>query len=107
MPSSSPASLSRRNFNAWMASAAAVAGAGHAALWSRPARAAEPQLISKLRIVIPANEGGGWDQTGRALGAALVASGAAGEVIYENIGGKGGTIGLAKYVEKYDADPDT
>jgi len=28
-------------------------------------------------------------------------------VVYENIGGKGGTIGLAKYVEKYDADPDT
>jgi putative tricarboxylic transport membrane protein len=28
-------------------------------------------------------------------------------VTYENIGGKGGTIGLAKYVEKYDADPDT
>jgi len=27
--------------------------------------------------------------------------------VYENIGGKGGTIGLAKYAEKYDADPDT
>jgi len=107
MPRPSATSLSRRNFNAWMAGAAAVAGAGHAALWPRPAGAAEPQLVSKLRIVIPANEGGGWDQTGRALGAALLASGAAGEVIYENIGGKGGTIGLAKYVEKYDADPDT
>jgi putative tricarboxylic transport membrane protein len=37
----------------------------------------------------------------------MVASGAVGVIGYENIGGKGGTIGLAKYVEKYDADPDT
>ena len=50
-----------------------------------------------MRIVIPANAGGGWDQTGRALGAAIVAAGAADQVEYENIGGKGGTIGLAKY----------
>ncbi|RQO44304.1 twin-arginine translocation pathway signal protein [Variovorax sp. KBW07] len=90
-----------------MASAAATGALPTAALWPRLAGAAEPQLVPKLRIVIPANEGGGWDQTGRALGAAMLASGAAGDVVYENIGGKGGTIGLAKYVEKYDADPDT
>ncbi|WP_280812215.1 Bug family tripartite tricarboxylate transporter substrate binding protein [Variovorax boronicumulans] len=91
-----------------MAGGVAAAGAGQAALlWPRSAGAAESQLVAKLRIVIPANEGGGWDQTGRALGAALLASGAVGDVVYENIGGKGGTIGLAKYVEKYDADPDT
>ncbi|CAA2099127.1 Bug family tripartite tricarboxylate transporter substrate binding protein [Variovorax paradoxus] len=105
MPHPVPAGLSRRHLAAWMASAAA-AGA-MPALWPRLAGAAEPQLVPKLRIVIPANEGGGWDQTGRALGAAMVASGAVGEIGYENIGGKGGTIGLAKYVEKYDADPDT
>jgi putative tricarboxylic transport membrane protein len=73
---------------------------------ARPAPAAAP-VLPKLRIVIPANEGGGWDQTGRALGAAMVAAGAVGQIEYENIGGKGGTIGLARYVEKYDADPDT
>jgi putative tricarboxylic transport membrane protein len=101
-----PASLSRRRLAAWIASTAA-AGALPAALWPGLAGAAEPQLVAKLRIVIPANEGGGWDQTGRALGAAMIASGAVGDVSYENIGGKGGTIGLAKYVEKYDADPDT
>jgi putative tricarboxylic transport membrane protein len=101
-----PTSLSRRSLAAWIASTAA-AGALPAALWPGLAGAAEPQLAAKLRIVIPANEGGGWDQTGRALGAAMVASGAVGDVSYENIGGKGGTIGLAKYVEKYDADPDT
>ncbi|MDQ0044123.1 Bug family tripartite tricarboxylate transporter substrate binding protein [Variovorax boronicumulans] len=108
MPRSSPSALSRRDFSAWVAGGVAAACAGQAALlWPRSAGAAEPQLVAKLRIVIPANEGGGWDQTGRALGAALLASGAAGDVVYENVGGKGGTIGLAKYVEKYDADPDT
>ncbi|HEX7865655.1 MAG TPA: tripartite tricarboxylate transporter substrate-binding protein [Variovorax sp.] len=101
-----PTGLSRRSLAAWMASTAA-AGVMPAALWPGLAGAAEPQLTSKLRIFIPANEGGGWDQTGRALGAAMIASGAVGDVIYENLGGKGGTIGLAKYVEKYDADPDT
>ena len=33
--------------------------------------------------------------------------GAADQIEYENIGGKGGTIGLAKYAEKYGNDPNT
>ncbi|WP_457280286.1 Bug family tripartite tricarboxylate transporter substrate binding protein [Polaromonas sp. P5_D5] len=65
------------------------------------------KLTSKLRIVIPANAGGGWDQTGRALGTALLGVGAADEIEYENKGGKGGTIGLAYYAEKYGNDPNT
>ena len=36
-----------------------------------------------------------------------MAVGAAEQVEYENIGGKGGTIGLAKYAEKYSNDPNT
>lgn len=69
--------------------------------------ATRQKIASRLRIVIPANAGGGWDQTGRALGEALVASGATDAVDYENIGGKGGTIGLAHYVQQYGAQPDT
>jgi putative tricarboxylic transport membrane protein len=102
----------RRIFTSWLA--ATAAGALPASAWAQAARpapaataAASAAAIPRLRIVIPANEGGGWDQTGRALGAALVAAGAVGQIEYENIGGKGGTIGLARYVEKYDADPDT
>lgn len=72
-----------------------------------PAAAKPAKLAGTMRIVIPANAGGGWDQTGRALGAAMVAAGAADHVEYENIGGKGGTIGLAKYAEKYSNDPNT
>lgn len=82
--------------------------------WAQAAKpAASPRgkpvlrLATKLRIVIPANVGGGWDQTGRALGAALVGAGVTDEIEYENKGGKGGTIGLASYVEKYNADPNT
>lgn len=70
------------------------------------ARHRPPLGRSTLRIVIPANEGGGWDQTGRALGTALLEANVAERIDYENIGGKGGTIGLARFVEKYDADPN-
>jgi putative tricarboxylic transport membrane protein len=65
------------------------------------------RLGTQLRIVIPANPGGGWDQTGRALGAALTSSGTVDKVIYENIGGKGGTIGLAEYTKRYGSDPNS
>lgn len=64
------------------------------------------KLAQSLRMVIPANAGGGWDQTGRALGAALVGSGMVDAVEYENKGGKGGTLGLAYYADKYSNDPN-
>ena len=93
------------------AAAAALTPLGCTALAQQAAPAARasraPKLAATLRIVVPANPGGGWDQTGRALGAALVAAGAADQVEYENIGGKGGTLGLAKYAEKYANDPHT
>ncbi|WP_043004351.1 tripartite tricarboxylate transporter substrate binding protein [Comamonas testosteroni] len=81
-----------------------------AALLAMPlaAMATPPQRLgTQLRIVIPANPGGGWDQTGRALGAALIGSGMVDKVIYENIGGKGGTIGLAEYTKRYGNDPNS
>ena len=43
---------------------------------TRPAASKAVRLGETLRIFIPANPGGGWDQTGRALGEALQASGA-------------------------------
>lgn len=97
----------RRIFTSWLAATAAgIAPASALAQAAKPASTAAAAAIPRLRIVIPANEGGGWDQTGRALGAAMMAAGAVAQIEYENIGGKGGTIGLARYVEKYDADPD-
>ena len=87
----------------------AIAWAGMAlpAVAQKLSVVAPAMLAPKLRIVIPANAGGGWDQTGHALGVALVGAKLAEEVSYENIGGKGGTIGLAYYVEKYSNDQNT
>ncbi len=55
--------------------------------------AAEP-----LRVMVPANPGGGWDATGRAVLAALQADGihTAGAQV-TNKGGAAGTIGLAEF----------
>ena len=57
-----------------------------------------------LRILVPANPGGGWDQTGRALAQALQSSGAAKSVQIDNRGGAGGTIGLAQFVNSAKGD---
>lgn len=67
--------------------------------------ATAPQPLPTLRIYIPGGAGGGWDQTGRALGSSIVAAGLAGKVEYENKGGKGGTLGLADFVGRFNSDP--
>lgn len=54
--------------------------------------------IKSLDIIAPANPGGGWDQTARAIQAAMQADGLASAVQVENIGGAGGTVGLAQFV---------
>ena len=51
-----------------------------------------------LTIVAPASPGGGWDQTARAMQAALQEGAAAGSVRVVNVAGAGGTIGLAQFV---------
>jgi putative tricarboxylic transport membrane protein len=71
-------------------------------LHALPARAAQPPV---LKLLIPANPGGGWDLTGRALGGALVSSGQAASVSYENRGGAAGAIGLAQFANAYGGDP--
>ena len=86
----------------WLGYSAALLATPLAAMANPPQRPG-----TQLRIVIPANPGGGWDQTGRALGAALIGSGMVDKVIYENIGGKGGTIGLAEYTKRYGNDPNS
>jgi len=59
---------------------------------------------ANLKMMIPANPGGGWDTTGRALGKSLMDSGAAGTVSYDNKGGAAGTIGLAQFVNSNKGD---
>ena len=59
-----------------------------------------------LKMMIPANPGGGWDGTGRALGKAMQDAGAISTVQYENKGGAAGAIGLAQFVNGSKGDPN-
>ena len=59
---------------------------------------------ANLKMMIPANPGGGWDQQGRALGKSLMESGVASTVSYDNKGGAAGTIGLAQFVNSTKGD---
>ncbi|HSO06637.1 MAG TPA: tripartite tricarboxylate transporter substrate-binding protein [Pelomicrobium sp.] len=62
--------------------------------------------IDNLKILIPANPGGGWDSTGRALAAAMQSAGSVKNVQFENKGGAAGTIGLAQFVNTAKGDPN-
>ena len=75
---------------------AALTLAGGLAPWARAA--------ANLKMMIPANPGGGWDTTGRALGKALQDAGAASTVSYDNKGGAAGAIGLAQFVNASKGD---
>lgn len=58
------------------------------------------QSLPALKILIPANPGGGWDQTSRAMDQALRAENlVSGPVRLTNRGGAGGTIGLAEFAK--------
>ena len=61
---------------------------------------------ANLKMMIPANPGGGWDTTGRALGKALQDAGAAASVQFDNKGGAAGAIGLAQFVNASKGDPN-
>jgi putative tricarboxylic transport membrane protein len=59
-----------------------------------------------LKMMIPANPGGGWDQTGRTLAAALQGAKLVSSVQFDNKGGAAGTIGLAQFVNQSKGDPN-
>ena len=76
----------------------AVLVATNIARSSAPASAIQAALNGQqLRIMAPANPGGGWDQTSRALQTALGPIAGRSEVY--NVGGAGGTPGLAQFVQ--------
>jgi putative tricarboxylic transport membrane protein len=60
--------------------------------------------LDNVKFMIGANPGGGYDQTGRGLGKAMVEAGVAKSVQFENKGGAGGTIGLAQFVNSAKGD---
>jgi len=68
--------------------------------------AAPAYAIDQLKVMVPAGPGGGFDQTGRNLGAAMQAAGSAKSVQFENKGGAGGAIGLAQFITTSKGDPN-
>jgi putative tricarboxylic transport membrane protein len=80
----------------FLKSMAALAAAGALPMSARAA--------ANLKMMIPANPGGGWDSTGRALGKALQESGVASSVTYDNKGGAAGAIGLAQFFNAAKGD---
>ncbi|MET1075905.1 MAG: tripartite tricarboxylate transporter substrate-binding protein [Umezawaea sp.] len=52
--------------------------------------------LAKLEIMAPADPGGGWDQTARAMQASITAADLVKSVQVSNVGGAGGTVGLQK-----------
>ena len=64
--------------------------------------AAQPSI----KMMIPANPGGGWDQTGRNLAAAMQSAKLVSGVQFENKGGAAGAIGLAQFVNSAKGDPN-
>lgn len=61
--------------------------------------------IEDLKIIVPADPGGGWDQTGRALANDLEENELIGSSQVVNVGGAGGTNGLASLTT--EQDPNT
>ncbi|KQU83652.1 C4-dicarboxylate ABC transporter substrate-binding protein [Variovorax sp. Root318D1] len=82
----------------FLKSLAALAAVGALPLSARAA--------ANVKMMIPANPGGGWDTTGRALGKALTESKLADTVTYDNKGGAAGALGLAQFVNGSKADPN-
>ena len=80
----------------FLKSMAALAAAGTLPM---PAFAA-----ANIKMMIPANPGGGWDSTGRALGKAMLDAKSADTVQYDNKGGAAGVIGLAQFVNSARGD---
>lgn len=55
-----------------------------------------PAALSAVNVIAPADAGGGWDQTARSIAQVLTDEKIVGSAPVSNIGGAGGTVGLAK-----------
>jgi putative tricarboxylic transport membrane protein len=86
----------------WMQGGLAIA-----AIAAAPMVRAQPVAArARLKLLVPANPGGGWDQTAKAVAATLQATKLVERIDIEHKPGKGGVPGLAHFVEQYAGDPD-
>lgn len=91
-----PFAISRRQF----VTTSMALGAG-SALGALPALPARAQAIDNLKLFVPANPGGGWDQTARSIEQALKAGGLIKGAQVTNVGGAGGAVGLPQFVNQW------
>ena len=68
---------------------------------------AAPREHGHVHFLIPGAPGGGWDGTARGVGEALVRSGLAPSVSYENLSGGGGGRALAHFIATADRQQRT
>jgi len=78
----------------------------HASVIGAVALSGMALAVDNLKVMIPANPGGGWDSTGRALVAAMQSAGTVKNVQMDNKGGAAGTIGLAQFINTSKGDPN-
>ena len=62
----------------------------------------KPAALDEVKIIVPADPGGGWDQTGRAMAEVLTGEEIVASAPVSNIGGAGGTVGLASLANETD-----
>lgn len=79
-----------------LAGALVLAGCGSLTDSSDDGDASGDTGIDQLKIIVPADPGGGWDATGRAMQGVLQDNDLVGNAQVVNVGGAGGTIGLAQ-----------
>ena len=65
--------------------------------FARDAQAA----IDQVQFFVPANPGGGWDQTARSMEQALKSAGLIKGAQVTNVGGAGGAVGLPQFVNQW------
>lgn len=58
--------------------------------------------FTDVSLIVPADPGGGWDQTGRAMSKVLTDGDIVGSAPVTNVGGAGGTVGLAQLGNQKD-----
>ncbi len=79
-------------------------GSGSPAAAGSDGGAAAGYPAEDLQIMAPADPGGGWDSTARAMQPVIEEVGGTGAEVY-NVGGAGGTIGLSQFAEENSGDP--
>ena len=62
--------------------------------------------LDTVKFMAPGSVGGGYDQTARILGKALIEAEAVKSITFENKGGAGGTLGLAQFANSTKGDPN-